>query len=130
MPRGKNSSDKFIKRLLVAGLFLIVFGILISINVSVFGPGKPYYAIQFNNGDLVFGKISYFPRLVARDVYVIQQVQAQDGSSNSLFQVIPISENTVWEPNSLILSWDSIQYISRVGEYSQLMQAIKGASSQ
>ena len=130
MPRGKNNSNKFTERLLVAGLFLMVLGILIFLNVSVFGANKPYYAIQFNNGNLMFGQISYFPHLVARNVYVIQQVPAQDGSSNPLFEVVPISDITVWEPSSLILSRDSIQYISKVGEYSQLIQAIKGANPQ
>ncbi|MBI2010905.1 MAG: hypothetical protein HYS89_01585 [Candidatus Colwellbacteria bacterium] len=90
-----------------------------KLNVSV---ERPYVAVYMQTGDLYFGRISYFPRLALRDVYVLQGTGATDPTQPSL-QIVPMS-STVWGPDRLVLNYDQVVFIGKVGADSQVMQAI------
>lgn len=76
-----------------------------------------------DNGDLYFGRLSYFPRLALEDVYVVQAVSDPSSPDKSLYQVVPLKAS-VWSPDKIYLNYDNIVFIGEVGENSQVMQAI------
>ena len=90
-----------------------------KLNISV---ERPYVAVYMQTGDLYFGRISYFPRLALKDVYVLQSANPTDPTQPNL-QIVPMRK-TVWGPDRLILNYDQIVFIGKVGASSQVMQAI------
>ncbi len=106
---------------IVAVLAIVGIGIYLwpKLNISI---ERPYVAVYMETGDLYFGRISYFPRLALKDVYVLQSANPPYPGQPNL-QIVPM-RNTVWGPDRLILNYDQIVFIGKVGTDSQVMQAI------
>lgn len=120
------------KRILIFVLvFLVAIGLgaLIAIYLGqefVLVKEKPYYAVQMENGDLYFGKINRFPKLVLKDVYIVQSVQDLTNPLGSSLRVTSLTEATIWRANEIELNSNKVISVSKVDDGSQVMQAIKG----
>ena len=91
-----------------------------------FAKEEPYYAVQMENGDLYFGKMTRFPKFGLRDVYIVQSVSDPTNPLGSSLRVTSLDQATIWKADKIELNDDKIISISKVGEGSQVMQAIKG----
>ena len=106
--------------LAVVGLYVIP---KVKVNIE-----RPYTAVYMENGDVYFGRLSYFPRTTISNVYTIQRVADPKDPSKTSLQVVPLSVS-VWGPDKLVLNRDKIILLGRVGEDSQVMRIIKQAES-
>ncbi len=115
--------------------FLIAFLVAIALGAALavyLGRGfsfvgeKPYYAVQMENGDLYFGKITRFPEFGLEEVYIVQSVQDPTNPLGSSLRVTPLDQATIWNTDRIELNRDRVVSISRVNEGSEVMQAIKG----
>ncbi len=87
---------------------------------------EPYYAVQMENGDLYFGKITRFPKFGLKNVYIPQSVSDPTNPLGSSLRVIPLSQASIWKANEIQLNRDKVLSISKVDGNSQVMQTIKG----
>ena len=109
--------------LMAVALLVIVLAIAYLGPSVSFNKEKPLTGVLMDNGDLYFGRLSYFPRLALEDVYVVQAVSDPSSPDKSLYQVVPLKAS-VWSPDKIYLNYDNIVFIGEVGENSQVMQAI------
>lgn len=86
---------------------------------------EPYYAVQMENGDLYFGKLTRFPKFGLRDAYIPQSVSDPTSPLGSSLQVTPLSQVSIWKASEIELNKDKVLSISKVDRDSQVMQAIK-----
>lgn len=86
---------------------------------------KPYYAVQMVNGDIYFGKISYFPRFTLKDAYIIQTVSDPTNPLGTSLQITSLSQAALWGPDEVVLNRDNVISISKVSEASQVMRGIR-----
>jgi len=91
-----------------------------------FAREEPYYAVQMENGDLYFGKITRFPKFGLREVYIVQSVQDPTNPLGSSLRVVSLNQATIWRADRIELNRDRVISISKVNKDSQVMQAIKG----
>ena len=114
---------------LIAFLVAIALGAALAVylgRVFSFVGEKPYYAVQMENGDLYFGKITRFPEFGLEEVYIVQSVQDPTNPLGSSLRVTPLDQATIWNTDRIELNRDRVVSISRVNEGSEVMQAIKG----
>jgi len=116
-------------------VFFLAFLIAIALGAALavylrqgfnFAGEEPYYAVQMENGDLYFGKITRFPKFGLRDVYIPQSVSDPTNPLGSSLRVIPLSQASIWKANEIQLNRDKVLSISKVDGSSQIMQTIKG----
>ena len=114
-------------RIIVAALVLVaVIGAGIYI-LSFTRADRPVTGVLLETGDIYFGKLSYFPRLTLTDVYVVQSTVDPLDPTQITYQVISL-RLSIWGPSKINLNYDKIVFMGRVGENSQVMQAIRGQS--
>ena len=107
----------------------VAFGGILTIYLGQgfdFAKEEPYYAVQMENGDLYFGKMTRFPKFGLEEVYIVQSVSDPTSPLGSSLRVTPLDQATIWKADKIELNDDKIISISKVGEGSQVMQAIKG----
>ncbi len=118
-------------------IVIFVLGLLVTAVVGAFlafylgrgfnlGGEEPYYAVQMENGDLYFGKLSYFPRFGLREVYIVQSVQDPTNPLGGNLRIIPLSQATIWSATEIDLNKDKVLSISEVKKESQVMKLILG----
>ena len=118
-------------------IVVIVLGLVIAVVAGAvlalsFGGGfdlkgeEQYYAVQMENGDLYFGKISYFPKFSLKDVYIPQSVSDPTNPLGQSLRVASLNQGSIWKANEIQLNRDKVLSVSKVDEDSQVMQAIKG----
>ena len=118
-------------------VMILILGLLIAAIVGAvmalyFGGGfdlkggEPYYAVQMENGDLYFGKVSYFPKFSLRETYIVQSVQDPTSPLGSSLSIIPLNQATIWSANKINLNKDKVLSISEVNKESQVMKLILG----
>ncbi|MBI2595041.1 MAG: hypothetical protein HYW38_02190 [Candidatus Colwellbacteria bacterium] len=121
----------------VRAVVIIVLGLLIAVALGAvaalfLGGGfdltgeEPYYAVQMENGDLYFGKITRFPKFGLRDAYIPQSVSDPTNPLGSSLRVVSLSQVSIWKASEIQLNKDKVLSISKVAEDSQVIQAIKG----
>lgn len=91
-----------------------------------FAGGESYYAVQMENGDLYFGKVTRFPKFGLRDVYIPQSVADPTNPLGASLKVIPLGQVSIWQASEIQLNRGKVLSISKVAEGSQVMQAIRG----
>lgn len=116
-------------------VFLLAFLAAIALGAALaiysgkgfsFAGEEPYYAVQMENGDLYFGKITRFPGFGLKDVYIAQSVSDPTSPLGSSLRVIPLSQASIWRANEIQLNRDKVLSISKVDGSSQIMQTIGG----
>jgi len=105
---------------IVVVVFMISFYLLSYSGINTEGKLK---GVVLDNGDLYFGRLSYFPRLTLHDAYTIQAIFDAEAPDQTGYQVVPL-ENSIWSPNKIFLNHDKIVFTGDVGEDSQVMQII------
>lgn len=88
-----------------------------------------YVAVALVNGEVFFGKISYFPKLTLSDVHTIQPVVDPENPGQTSAQIVPLA-SALWAPKNLQLNRDNVVFISKIGEDSQVMQALNAREAQ
>ncbi len=83
-----------------------------------------YTAVYLENGDVYFGKLSYFPHLTLSDVYTVQLMSDPSSGEGVNFRVVPFV-SAIWGPEKIRLNYDKILFLGKVGEDSQVMQVIR-----
>ena len=120
------------KTVMVLILGLLIATVVGAVAVLYLGGGfdlkgeEPYYAVQMENGDLYFGKVSYFPKFSLRETYIVQSVQDPTSPLGSSLRVIPLNQATIWSANKINLNKDKVLSISEVNKESQVMKLILG----
>jgi hypothetical protein len=129
MPKIKKGNPT-VKRAVLASSVLLLIS-LIAAGVFYFDAvaGHPYVAVQMTNGDMYFGRLYRFPKLQLGNVYVIQPMADQSDTTKTILQVVPLDSITFWGPDKLELNDEQIVFIAKVGENSQVMNAIQGIRS-
>lgn len=116
-------------------LFLVLFVLAAALGallVSLWGGGlapgaeEPYYAVQMENGDIYFGKLTRFPRFALRDVYIPQSFSDPTNPLGTSLRVISLSQASIWKAGSIELNRDKMLSISKVADDSEVMRSIKG----
>lgn len=118
-------------------IIILVLGLLLAIGVGAaltaylgggfdFAKEESYHAIQMENGDLYFGKVTRFPRFSLRDVYIVQSVQDPTNPLGSSLKVVSLIQATIWKADKIELNRDKIISISKVAADSEVLKAIKG----
>ena len=116
-------------------VFFLAFLVAIALGAALavylgqgfnFAGEEPYYAVQMENGDLYFGKITRFPKFGLKEVYIVQSIQDPTNPLGSSLQVISLNQATIWKADRIELNRDKVISISSVNENSEVMQAIKG----
>lgn len=121
----------------IRSIIVLILGILIAAVVGAvaaiylgggfnLGGEEPYYAVQMENGDLYFGKVTHFPKFGLKDVYIPQSVSDPTNPLGSSLRVISLSQASIWKANEIQLNRDKVLSISKVDVGSQIMQTIKG----
>lgn len=90
---------------------------------------KPYSAVMLLNGDIYFGKLSYFPKLSITDAYTFQIGASPDDPEQAVTQLVPLTSLS-WGPERLVLNKDTIASISLVAPGSRIADLIEGNSGQ
>ena len=118
-------------KLIIILLILIALAAGAALTVY-FGPGlnfageEPYYAVQMENGDLYFGKLTRFPRFGLRDAYIPQSVSDPTNPLGQSLRVVSLLQVSIWRASEIELNKDKVLSISKVDRDSQVMQSIKG----
>lgn len=114
--------------LFLAFLVAIALGAALAVYLGQglnFKGGEPYYAVQMENGDLYFGKITRFPKFGLKEVYIVQSVADPTNPLGSSLRITPLNQATIWNTDRIELNRDRVVSISKVDEGSEVMQAIK-----
>lgn len=83
---------------------------------------QKYYAVYTASGDMYFGKLQFFPSLIMKDAYVLQQ----DGQGSGYF-LSPFT-NALWGPSGDIkLNRDSVIWMAEIDKESQTAKLLSGA---
>ncbi|MBI5401465.1 hypothetical protein HZB05_01390 [Candidatus Wolfebacteria bacterium] len=106
-------------------LLTLIIILLVSLGFVIFwqkiGYGKSYYAVYMSTGDLYFGKLGRFPKLVLTDVWFLQKNNdAQNPYALSKF------DKAFWTPeDKLYLNSKNIIWMTEIKENSQLTEFFK-----
>lgn len=102
-------------------LIIIFLGIVLKRTFFI----EKYVGVYFLNGELYFGKISYFPKLKLIDPYIFRLDQ-QTGN-NVLLPLIQLP----WQPKNFIyLNKNQILWISPLSDNSPVLTLIKNRLNQ
>lgn len=108
--------------LLIIVIFLLVYVFVFNKNVNSHLK-QSYYAVYLQTGDMYFGKLSRFPKLILSDVWYLQK--DQNGFSLAKFT------NTVFNPqDKLEINRDKVIWIAKLQEESGIVKYIQTASQQ
>lgn len=124
MAEGKENKSRY---LIWAVILLAVVALLLAGAYLWQIAPKPYYAVLLANGDLYFGKLTYFPKLTISDPYTLQAVTDPETGEAAL-QVVPLSVS-IWAPEKLVINPDQVVTVSKITKDSQVMRLIEGNSN-
>lgn len=105
-------------------LLVIIVALLSLVVVSINKPKlSKFSAVYLENGDIYFGKLSWFPRLNLSNTWFIQRNTDQAGGSQ--LNVNPFS-GIFWGPDSKIyLNRDHVVFIVRLRTDSQVAKFLE-----
>jgi len=108
---------KNIYRGIIVALLIVVF----FFSWREFEGRQKYYAVYTSSGDMYFGKLTFFPSLVIKDAYVLQQ----DGEGG--FFLSPFT-SALWGPDGDIkLNRDNVIWMADIDKESQTAKLLSGA---
>ena len=114
------------------GTWVVVFSVVFLAFISGFylwpefglSNSSRLSGVVLENGEIYFGKLSYFPRLALTSAYTVQVLENPDDPSQIKYRVLPI-EASLWGPKKIFLNYDKIVFIGEVSEESELMKIIR-----
>jgi len=99
-------------------LTVVIFSFFLFFSFS----SNSYYAVYTTNGDIYFGKLSYFPRLSLSDVYLLQIPKTAEKISPP---VLLHFSDAVWGPEDKIyLNEENIVWKAKVSDKNKLFSLL------
>ncbi len=114
------NKDKFIKIALIVAIILLSVLVYISFINKV--DKKPtYHAVFLRTGDMYFGKLSRFPKLILSDVWFIQRnVDDEQGG----FNLMKYSNAMFGPEDKMEINKENVIWISKLRDDSQVVSFI------
>jgi len=114
------NKDKFIKIALIVAIILLSVLVYISFINKV--DKKPtYHAVFLRTGDMYFGKLSRFPKLILSDVWFIQRnVDEEQGG----FNLMKYSNAMFGPEDKMEINKENVVWISKLRDDSQVVSFI------
>ena len=105
---------------LIVALVLTLVGIVVWRG---WGGETTYHAVSLKTGELYFGKLSFFPSMKLKNVYLLQVNQQNQQSPLSVQKL----SNVFWGPEDYLkINKDEVVWVTKLRADSQLAQLIKG----
>lgn len=116
-----NKTNKIL--IALVAVLVVVLGVIVFWQKGGFE--RSYYAVYLNTGDIYFGKLSRFPRLVLSNVWLLQR---NSNDTENPFGISRFSE-AFWNPKDTIyLESENVVWIAELSSESQLVQLFKNPS--
>lgn len=90
---------------------LVVIGVAFWVNAKYLDKG--YSVVQMTTGEVYVGKLSTFPELELKDIYILQVVKDEKDQTKSNFQLQPVKES-LWAPYSMHLVKDNVTFYGKL----------------
>lgn len=116
------------RTLVIAAALALTVVVLAGLYMWTVAP-RSYSAVVLSNGDIYFGRLSYFPRMRLTGVYTLQALPDPGNPEQTSLQIAPIDVLFGWTPRDMALNRDQVVYISKVGRDSQVMQLINSRNA-
>lgn len=115
------NKDKFIKIALIVAIILLMILVYLSFIDKTRATKNPYYAVYLKTGDMYFGKLSRFPKLILSDVWFLQASLEEQGGVD----LIKYS-NAIFGPEDKIeINQENVVWISKLRDDSQVVISIQ-----
>jgi hypothetical protein len=116
------NKDKFFKITLIVAIILLMILVYISFVDKTKAIKNPYYAVYLQTGDMYFGKLSRFPKLILSDVWFIQASVEEQGGVD----LIKYSNAMFGPEDKMEINRENVVWISKLRDDSQVFNYIKG----
>lgn len=118
------------KIVFVVAAFVLAVGVGLLAGFYVapqrIGFERSYYGVLLENGNFYVGRLNRFPAFWRMtDALLLQTVADPANPEQAAFSLIPVREGSIWSPESLFISPQSIVLWGRVGEDSEVMRVIR-----
>ncbi|MFA5442006.1 MAG: hypothetical protein WC288_01700 [Candidatus Paceibacterota bacterium] len=115
------NKDKFIKIALIVAIILLMILVYLSFIDKTKIVKNPYYAVYLQTGDMYFGRLSRFPKLILSDVWFLQASVEEQGGVD----LIKYS-NAIFGPEDKIeINKENVVWISKLRDDSQVVISIQ-----
>lgn len=115
------NKDKFIKIALIVAIILLMILVYLSFIDKTKIVKNPYYAVYLQTGDMYFGRLSRFPKLILSDVWFLQASLEEQGGVD----LIKYS-NAIFGPEDKIeINKENVVWISKLRDDSQVVISIQ-----
>jgi hypothetical protein len=116
------NKDKFFKITLIVAIILLMILVYISFVDKTKAIKNPYYAVYLQTGDMYFGKLSRFPKLILSDVWFIQASVEEQGGVD----LIKYSNAMFGPEDKMEINRENVVWISKLRDDSQVVNYIQG----
>jgi len=116
------NKDKFYKISLIIAMILLCALIYISYGNKVSRIENPYYAVYLRSGDMYFGKLSRFPKLILSDVWYLQ-VNTQENQQTG-FNLAKFTNMVFGPKDKMEINKENVVWISKLSNDSQVVNFI------
>lgn len=114
-------------QILVAVIVVILIGVGIWVGMSLNNPQNgpsPYSVVVMSTGEVLFGKLSWFPAPHLTDAWTLQQTQ--DENKQTRLSVVPV-KSALWSPvDNIYLNQSQIISWARLSKDSSIIKALEG----
>ena len=116
------NKDKFIKIVLILAIILLSVLVYATLGNKVNTIKNPYHAVFLRTGDMYFGKLSRFPKLVLSDVWFLQVTTQEDQQAE--FNLAKFSNAMFGPKDKMEINKDNVVWISKLRDDSQVVTFI------
>ena len=118
-------------KILIAVLVVVLVGVGVWLGQNLNKPSgdsaSKYSVVAMANGEIFFGKLSWFPKLHLTNAWVLQQTR--DENDQAQLGVVPLS-SALWKPVSEIyLNPEQVVSWAKLSKDSQMVQAFENPTS-
>lgn len=114
------------KTKILSSVIIILIIVLAIVLYWQLGTENKYYAVYLSTGDIYFGSLQKFPKLVLKDVWYLQR--GADGEEASL--QLNEFKKAIWEPEGKVyLNSENVVWFAPLGGKSQIAEVIKNPQS-
>src|SRR3989339_1160842 len=94
---------------IVSLVVIVVLLVVIGYFTGVFKSNNDYSVVYLLTGEVYIGKLTTFPDLQLKDIYVLQLSKDEKDPTKNTFQINPIND-AVWAPKELHFLKDNIVF--------------------
>jgi hypothetical protein len=85
-----------------------------------------YSMVYLISGQAYVGKLSFFPTMRLKDVYLLEMVKDPQDAAKTNFQLSPLKDS-IWSPKTVYLIKKNVAFYAPVGETSEIAKSLKKA---